>query len=36
MVSDYERGRRTFSNSMAKRLCKTLKVKEERLIVVRP
>ena len=36
MVSDYERGRRTFSNSMAKRFSKTLKVKEERLLVVRP
>ena len=31
MVSDYERGRRTYSDAMAKRLGKTLKVKEERL-----
>ena len=31
MVSDYERGRRTYSDDMAKRLSKTLKVKEERL-----
>ena len=31
MVSDYERGRRTYSDSMAKRLSETLKVKEERL-----
>ena len=31
MVSDYERGRRTYSDVMAKRLSKTLKVKEERL-----
>ena len=31
MVSDYERGRRTYSDAMAKRLSKTLKVKEERL-----
>jgi len=31
MVSDYERGRRTYSDSMAKRLSKTLKVKEDRL-----
>jgi ribosome-binding protein aMBF1 (putative translation factor) len=31
MVSDYERGRRTFSAAMARRLSKTLKVKEERL-----
>jgi ribosome-binding protein aMBF1 (putative translation factor) len=31
MVSDYERGRRTFSDAMAKRLSKTLEVKEERL-----
>ena len=31
MVSDYERGRRTCSDAMAKRLSKTLKVKEERL-----
>jgi ribosome-binding protein aMBF1 (putative translation factor) len=31
MVSDYERGRRTYSDVMAKRLSKTLKVKEEHL-----
>jgi len=31
MVSDYERGRRTYSDAMAKRLSKALKVKEERL-----
>jgi ribosome-binding protein aMBF1 (putative translation factor) len=31
MVSDYERGRRTYSDDMAKRLSKTLKVKEEHL-----
>ena len=31
MISDYERGRRTYSNDMAKRLSKTLKVKENRL-----
>ena len=31
MVSDYERGRRTYSDAMAKRLSKTLKVKEDRL-----
>jgi len=31
MVSDYERGRRTYSDAMAKRLSKTLQVKEERL-----
>ena len=31
MVSDYERGRRTYSDAMAKRLSRTLKVKEERL-----
>jgi ribosome-binding protein aMBF1 (putative translation factor) len=31
MVSDYERGRRTCSNAMAKRLSKTLRVKEEHL-----
>ncbi len=31
MVSDYEHGRRNFSNAMAKRLSKTLKVKEEHL-----
>ena len=31
MVSDYERGRRTYSDAMAKRLSKTLKVKGERL-----
>ena len=31
MVSDYERGRRTYSDAMAKRLSKTLEVKEEHL-----
>ena len=31
MVSDYEHGRRNFSNAMAKRLSKTLKIKEEHL-----
>lgn len=31
MVSDYERGRRTYSDAMAKRLSKTLKVNEEHL-----
>ncbi len=31
MVSDYERGRRTYSDAMAKRLGKALNVKEERL-----
>jgi ribosome-binding protein aMBF1 (putative translation factor) len=31
MVSDYERGRRTYSDAMAKRLSKKLKVKEEHL-----
>ena len=31
MVSDYERGRRTYSDIMAKRLSNVLKVKEERL-----
>jgi ribosome-binding protein aMBF1 (putative translation factor) len=31
MVSDYERGRRTYSDTMAKRLSKTLEVKEEHL-----
>ena len=31
MISDYERGRRTYSDAMAKRLSKALKVKEERL-----
>lgn len=31
MISDYERGRRTYSDDMAKRLSKTLKVKEEHL-----
>ncbi|MBN2302608.1 MAG: helix-turn-helix transcriptional regulator [Lentisphaerae bacterium] len=31
MVSDYERGRRTYSDAMAKRLSKTLKVREEHL-----
>ncbi len=31
MVSDYERGRRTYSDAMAKRISKTLKLKEEHL-----
>ena len=31
MISDYERGRRTYSDAMAKRLSKTLKVKEQHL-----
>ena len=31
MISDYEHGRRTYSDTMAKRLSKTLKVKEEHL-----
>ena len=31
MVSDYERGRRTYSDTMAARLCKVLQVKEEYL-----
>lgn len=31
MISDYERGRRTYSDTMAKRLSKVLNVKEERL-----
>ena len=31
MVSDYERGRRIYSDAMAKRLSDTLKVKEEHL-----
>ncbi|MCK4504416.1 MAG: helix-turn-helix transcriptional regulator [Candidatus Aegiribacteria sp.] len=31
MVSDYEHGRRTYSNAMARRLSKTLKIKEEHL-----
>ncbi len=31
MVSDYERGRRTYSDAMAKRLSKTLEVREEHL-----
>ena len=31
MVSDYECGRRTYSDAMAKKLSKTLKVKEEHL-----
>ena len=31
MVSDYERGRRTYSDAMAKRLSAVLKVKEEHL-----
>ena len=29
MVSDYERGRRTYSDAMAKRLSQTLQIKEE-------
>jgi hypothetical protein len=28
MVSDYERGRRTYSDAMAKRISQTLQVKE--------
>lgn len=31
MVSDYERGRRTYSDAMTKRLSRALKVKEEYL-----
>ncbi len=31
MVSDYEHGRRTYSDAMVKRLSKTLKIKEEHL-----
>jgi ribosome-binding protein aMBF1 (putative translation factor) len=31
MISDYERGRRTYSDTMAKRLSKTLEVKKEHL-----
>jgi len=31
MISDYERGRRAYSDAMARRLAKVLKVKEERL-----
>jgi DNA-binding XRE family transcriptional regulator len=31
MVSDYERGRRTYSDAMAKRISKTLQVKEEHI-----
>ena len=31
MVSDYERGRRTYSDTMARRLSKILKVKEQHL-----
>ena len=31
MVSDYENGRRTYSDAMAKRFSSVLKVKEERL-----
>lgn len=31
MVSDYETGRRTYSDAMARRLSKTLQVKEEHL-----
>ena len=31
MISDYEKGKRTYSDSMAKRLSKSLKVKESHL-----
>ena len=31
MVSDYERGRRAYSDDMAKRISQTLKVKEEHI-----
>jgi len=31
MVSDYERGRRTYSDAMAKRISKTLSVNEEHI-----
>jgi transcriptional regulator with XRE-family HTH domain len=31
MVSDYEHGRRNYSDAMARRLSETLQVKEERL-----
>ncbi len=31
MVSDYERGRRRYSDALAQRLIRTLKVKEEHL-----
>jgi len=31
MVSDYERGRRTYSDDMAKRMSQTLKVREEHI-----
>lgn len=31
MISDYERGRRTYSDDMARRLSNTLNVKEEHL-----
>ena len=31
MISDYERGRRTYSDTMAKRLSETLRVKEDHL-----
>jgi len=31
MVSDYDNGRRTYSDAMAKRLSKTLKVNEKHL-----
>jgi DNA-binding XRE family transcriptional regulator len=31
MISDYERGRRTYSDAMAKRLARTLEVREEYL-----
>ena len=31
MVSDYERGRRTYSDAMAKRLSQTLRVKEDHI-----
>mgnify|MGYP006301024139 CR=1 FL=1 len=34
MVSDYERGRGTYSDAMAKRLSKALKVREEKLRTV--
>lgn len=31
MISDYERGRRSYSDAMATRLSRVLKVKDERL-----
>jgi transcriptional regulator with XRE-family HTH domain len=31
MVSDYERGRRTYSDAMARRISQTLQVKEEHI-----